>query len=184
MEEQKSRNYFIDKSFQNKFIIKFASIVVISSLVIGSVLFFLLKHFTLVSTQNIHSVAPMNPSTFLLPVIMETVSIIIALTGFSIIFITIFTWHKIDGPLFRFNKELAKLKEGNLKVNFTTRKHDQLKELSVSLTDMSAVLIGKHSELKKKVAELKDCLQAAGGNKEAALKKADELEEVLNYFKV
>jgi methyl-accepting chemotaxis protein len=114
---------------------------------------------------------------------METISIVIALAGLSVIFLTVLTWHRIEGPLFRLNKELGKLKDGDLKVNFATRSNDQLKELSTSLTDMSAVLIAKHLELKKKIGELKDSLRNVSEDKEAVLKKANELEEILSYFK-
>ncbi|MGA2775038.1 MAG: methyl-accepting chemotaxis protein [Candidatus Omnitrophota bacterium] len=183
MEDYKRRNYFIDKSFQTKFIVKFSIIVVVSSLVIGTLLFFLLKYFTIVTTENIHATAVRSTPNFILPVVMETISIVIALAGLSVIFLTVLTWHRIEGPLFRLNKELGKLKDGDLKVNFATRSNDQLKELSTSLTDMSAVLIAKHLELKKKIGELKDSLRNVSEDKEAVLKKANELEEILSYFK-
>ncbi|MFA5275386.1 MAG: hypothetical protein WC417_00625 [Candidatus Omnitrophota bacterium] len=183
MEENKRKNYFIDRSFQTKFIVKFSIVVVAASLLIGTLVFFLLKNFSAVATENIHAAAVRSAPDFILPVVLETISIVIALTGLSVIFLTVLTWHRIEGPLFRVNKEIGKLKEGDLKVNFTTRSKDQLKGLSTSLTEMSGILLAKHSELKKKIGELKNSLQNAGENKEAILKKVNELEEILNYFK-
>jgi methyl-accepting chemotaxis protein len=183
MEDFKRRSYFIDKTFQTKFIVKFSLIVVIASLFIGGFLFFLLKHFTVVATENISSAALRTPPDFIIPVVMETISIVIALAALSVIFLTVFTWHKIDGPLFRLNNEIKKLKDGDLKANFTIRSSDQLKELSTSLTEMSGSWAARHSALKKKIGELKVSLQDTGESKEAVLKKINELEEILSYFK-
>ena len=52
MENNKRRNYFIDKSFQTKFIIKFCMIVMVSSLLIGVFLFFLSRNLTTVAIEN------------------------------------------------------------------------------------------------------------------------------------
>jgi len=185
MDDFKRRNYFIDKTFETKFIVKFSIIVVVASLVIGGILFFMLRHFNILSTQNISSAALKNQTpSFIIPVVMETISIVIALTGLSVIFLTVFTWHKIDGPLFRINNEIKKLTDGNLKANFTIRSTDQLKELAASLTEMTGSWAAKHSELKRKLSELKSSLDSLGVNKEAVLKKINELEEALNYFKI
>jgi methyl-accepting chemotaxis protein len=51
----------------------------------------------------------------------------------SIIILGIFITHRVAGPLFRINKELTKLTEGNFDVNFTLRKKDELKPIAEKL---------------------------------------------------
>ena len=76
------------------------------------------------------------------------------------------------------------MKNGNMNLDFRTRKADQLQELANSLADMSKSLTGKHTALKVKFKELKDCAANAGTDKSAIIKKIGEVEEVLNYFKI
>jgi len=181
MEKYKRRHYFIDKRFQAEFIVKFCAIVLFSSFAIGVLLFFLLKSSTTVAIENAR-VTVKSTSDFILPIVTEILLIVAALSAASVAVLTLFFSHKIVGPLYRLKKEAEKIKDGDLKANFTTRKDDQLKELSAVLTEMDNVLISKHSDLKKKAGELKGSLQ--DGDKGSALKKIEELEELLSYFKI
>jgi len=183
MEYHKRRNYFIDKNFQTKFIVKFCLVVIFSSLAIGSLLFVLLKSFTTVAIENIH-VTVKSTSDFILPIVIEILLIVSVLSALCVVMLTLFASHKISGPLYRLKKEVEKIKEGDLRANFTTRKNDQLKELSVTFTDMDRVLIAKYSELKEKIEELKKSLDKQGESKRESLEKIRELEEALNYFKI
>ena len=45
----------------------------------------------------------------------------------------IFITHRIAGPLFRLNRELSKLVEGDTEVNFSLRKRDELKPIAEKL---------------------------------------------------
>ena len=86
--------------------------------------------------------------------LIETLSIVFAFSALSVVALTLFVSHKISGPLYRLTKEIEKIKEGDLKANFTTRKNDQLKGLSVAFAEMSGTLVLKYSELKGKIEEL------------------------------
>lgn len=182
MEKFKRRNYFIDKSFQTKFIIKFCVIAIISSLVIGASIFYLSMKFTTVAIENAHVIVK-STSDFILPAIIETIALVTLFSALSVIILTLFTSHKIAGPLYRLKKDVELFKGGSLNIDFRTRHTDQLKDLAGSLSEMSKVLSEKHAGLKTKLAELKELLQKPGEDKTAVMRKLAELESVVNYFK-
>ena len=183
MEKYRRRNYFIDKSFQTKFILKFCLIVILSSITIAILLFILSRNFTTVAIENAH-VTVKSTTSFLAPIIIETLSLVTVFSAICVIMLTLFVSHKIAGPLYRLKKEIDEMKNGNMNLDFRTRKADQVQELANSLADMSKSLTGKHAALKVKFKELKDCAANAGTDKSAIIKKIGEVEEVLNYFKI
>ncbi len=183
MENIRRRILFIDKDFQAKFIAKFCMIVVISSVLVVALLLFLSKNFTTVAIENTQVVVK-NTSDFILPIIIETVSIVTVFTALAVIILTLLVSHKIAGPLYRLKKEIDVFKAGYLAANFKTRKSDQLKELAASLCEMGNSLASKHIELKNKLAGLKASLQNPDDDKGAILRKLNELEQVLSYFKI
>ena len=177
------KNYFIDKDFQSKFIIKFCSIVIVSSLLIGVILFYSSRGFTTVAMEGSRVIVK-RTSDLILPIIIETLLLVTVFSAVWAILLTLFTSHKIAGPLYRLKKEIDNLKNGNLNANFRTRKSDQLQNLARSLTDMGEVLDKKHAELRKKLTELRVSLDKAVLDKDTITKKLSELEETLNYFKI
>ena len=164
MEKYRRRNYFIDKSFQTKFILKFCLIVILSSITIAILLFILSRNFTTVAIENAHVIVK-GTSSFLAPIIIETLSLVTVFSAICVIILTLFVSHKIAGPLYRLKKEIDEMKNGNMNLDFRTRKADQLQELANSLADMSKSLMGKHAALKVKLKELKDCAANAGDRK-------------------
>ena len=183
MEKGRRRNYFIDKPFQTKFIIKFCAIVIVSSMIIGASLFYLSRGFTTVAIESAHVIVK-STSDFMLPI---TVEILILATVFSavlVILLTLLTSHKIAGPLYRLKKDIEAFKNGQLNLSFKTRKTDQLQEMAEALSEMSIALTGKHMELKNKLADLKSSLQKPDADKDAVIRKLNELESYLSYFKI
>ncbi len=183
MEKFRRRNYFIDKNFQTRFIIKFCVIVMLSSLVIGVSLFYLSRNFTTVAIENAH-VTVKSTSDFMLPIVAQTLILVTLLSAVSVALLTMFTSHKIAGPLYRLKKEIEEFKNGQLNLSFRTRSTDQLKDLSDSLADMSKTLSEKHLALKGKMTELKDSLQKPGVARDTIMSKLCELESIINYFKI
>jgi len=183
MEKFRRKNYFIDKKFQARFIIKFCVIVILSSLVIGASLLYLSRNFTTVAIENAH-VTVKNTADFMLPIVAETLILVTILSAVSVIALTLFTSHKIAGPLYRLKKEIEEFKNGQLSLSFRTRNTDQLKDLSEALAEMSKVLGAKHLALKGKMAELKESLKSPGTDHGAILSKLGELESIINYFKI
>ena len=84
MEKWQRKNYFIDKDFQTKFIIKFCVIVIMSSVIIGATIFYLSTNFTTVAIEDVHVVAK-KTSDFMLPIIAETLFWVTLLSAISVI---------------------------------------------------------------------------------------------------
>lgn len=174
---QKRKKYFIEKDFQSRFILKFCLIVIISTITVGLLLFFFSRGSTTVAIENTKIVAK-NTADFMLPLILSTLIIVTVFSAFSVGLLSLLYSHKIAGPLYRLNKEIAKFGEGNLSVNFTIRSGDQLKELASSLENMASNLRGKIATLKEKCNEAYALLEQSG-----AKDKVRDIKEILGFFK-
>lgn len=179
--EIKRRNYFIDRDFQAKFIIKFCAIVLASSLVITLIVISLSQNFTTVAVRNARVVVDRAPD-FLFPIFATTVATVFVFTAIAVIILTLLTSHKIAGPLYRLKREIVAFSGGDLAANFRTRHNDQLQDLAKTLADMGDTMKQRHKNIKNRVSELLDLVQK--DDKEGMRQKLLELEEELNYFKV
>jgi methyl-accepting chemotaxis protein len=184
----KRKKYFIDKEFQTKFIMRFCLVVLISSMAIGWLLFYLSRGSTTVAIENT-KVMVKPTADFILPQLIATLLIVTVFSSLVVIIMTLFASHKISGPLYRLNKEIELLKAGDLTSSFTIRNKDQLKDLADNLGGMCDTLREKHKDLKAKSAALKKYLEArnytiAGDEKEDFVSRLDEIIDILGYFKV
>lgn len=179
--DYKRRNYFIDKKFQTRFIIRFAVIVLLSSIVIGTSVLYLSRDFTTVAIEDARVIVK-NTADFMLPVLAQTILVVTVFSAVAVIILTMYTSHKIAGPLYRIRREIMALKEGNLNANFRTRHDDQLQELAGALLEMTGAMRRRHQDLKAKLLQLKDC--ARGADKDAVNRAINELEQLLDYYKI
>ena len=88
------KNYFIEKSFQTKFILKFCTLVVIGALLTISIVYFFAMRSTTVAIVN-SSVVVKTTADFLLPALLQTVAVVMILIGLATIIVTLFTSHQI-----------------------------------------------------------------------------------------
>lgn len=177
------RNYFIDKKFQTKFIVKFCIIVILAAIAIGFSLFFLSGNSTTVAIENT-KVKVMTTADFIFPFILQTVIVVTAFTAFLVILLTLFVSHKIAGPLFRLKREIDKLRDADFNANFQTRTSDQLKDLSYSLTSMSNSLRDKMTAIKLDVSDAKKALDNVSfDGKKQVEDKIKRIESILAAFK-
>ena len=183
MEKWRRKNYFIEKNFQTRFIMRFCAIVITSSLLIIWLLFILSVNFTTVAIENAHVIVK-RTSDFMLPIVIQTVMVVTAFSAFAVIALTLFTSHKIAGPVYRLKIEIEKFKNGNLSANFKTRSSDQLQDLALSLSDMGQVIGKQHLEIRSKFEQLQKCLGSPNPDKNAIIKYLDELEQSISYFKI
>ena len=172
----KRRNYFIDRDFQARFIIKFCLLVVLSGVIITGMLYFIGKKSTTVAIND-SRVLVHSTSDFLLPVLIQTVLVVMVILGVATIIVTLLFSHKIAGPLFRFRKAIEGVKLGNLSANFHLRNYDQLKELSDEVNAMIDKTREQIDLIKGDVVKLK----AKKGN--ISEQELEELNNKINYFK-
>ena len=138
-QQYQRRNYFIKKGFQVRFILKFCLLMLLG-IIISTGLLFISSQGTLTSSFKDSRLIIENTSLAILPAIIYTSLITICLLMLATIVVTLFISHKIAGPMFRFEKDLKEIGEGNLTKKVVLRQKDQAAELADSITDMTALL--------------------------------------------
>lgn len=177
---ERRKNYYIKKEFQRNFILKFCSLVVIGALISGAIIY--IKSVSTVTTTFENSrLAIKSTADFILPAILMSSFIVIILTGLATIAITLFTSHKIAGPLYRIEKDAEEIASGNLNTRFHLRGGDEIKALAAKLDDMA-------QSLRLKVAAIKDALaslEASAKDASPETKKSiQDLKETVSKFNV
>lgn len=135
----KRRNFFVKKDYQAKFILKFCLIILVGSIIsTGLVLLFSLG--TLTSSFDHSRLVVTNTATAILPTVILTNIVTLILISVATIAVVLFISHKIAGPLFRFEKELKEIGEGDLTKSIRLRKNDQITDMAENLNTMTANL--------------------------------------------
>ena len=139
MENKKStdkrRIYFIEKSFQARFILRFCTLIVVAGLLTMGILYLFVFRSTTVSIIN-SRVVVRSTADFLLPLLLQTLLIVTILIGLATIVLTLLFSHKIAGPLYRFKKVIENLEQGDFSQDFHIRLNDQLKDLADKFNSM------------------------------------------------
>ena len=138
----KRRHYFVKKEFQFKFILKFCSLILMGAM-ISTGLLFLFSHGTLTTSFQHSKLAIKDTGFAILPAVVYTNLITLGLITIATILILRFLSHKIAGPLFRFEKELESIREGDLTKKIRLRNKDQMDGMAENLNKMIASLHGK-----------------------------------------
>ncbi|HEC68759.1 MAG TPA: HAMP domain-containing protein [Candidatus Omnitrophica bacterium] len=177
MRRIRRKQYFIDKGFQTKFIIKFCLIVILASFLITTLIFLFSKNSTTTAIENTKVIVK-RTSDFILPLLVGVVLIVSVFSSLIVIIVTLFTSHKIAGPLYRLKKEIEAFSQGDFNRDFKIRSSDQLKELSQSLQNMRNLLVERNLRIKTKIEILKGKLEKVNINsKEELLRDLDDLEK-------
>jgi methyl-accepting chemotaxis protein len=98
---------------------------------------------------------------YILPAVFLSSAVVVIVIGLATIFITLFTSHKIAGPLYRIEKDVYEVTGGNLRKEFNLRTGDEVQAIADSLTAMTHTLRDEVDELKKAIVDLEGSL---GGN--------------------
>jgi|GEM_PF-1277805 len=182
------RRYFVDPSFQLKFVLKFCLIVLVSSAVIGTALFFFWHNSTAVMIDGARSWLKPGPDflLFRMAVVLLIVTVFSCLVGMVL---TLLTSHKISGPIYRICREIELVQTGDLTRQFHIRDSDQMKELARSLAEMTQTLRERHLKIGGQCRSVSNFLEEKnlGGSKEdreKLLKMIKEFYEMLSDFKV
>lgn len=189
---KKRRNYFIDKPFQGKFILKFSSLLILAGLLTIAMLYFMAVQATTVSIVNSRVVVT-SAADFILPLLIQTMAVAVILVGMLTIILTLKTSHKIAGPLYRFKRVITDLAKGDFSQNFQIRKLDQLQDLANNLNEMITKTRAELKGLRENFTILKGKLENISEgdiqqSKNAYLKELKnaclELDKIINRFKI
>jgi len=167
------KHYFVKKDFQFRFILKFCLIVLIGAIISTSLLF-LFSQGTLTSSFQQSRLSIKNTALAILPAVIYTNLITLGLIALATIAVTLFVSHRIAGPMFRFEKELKAIEEGDLTKDIRLREKDQI-------TDMAATLNNTIASLHEKVLDIQTGVEHL--IESASKQKAPEgLVEELNHL--
>ena len=93
---------------------------------------------------------------------------------------------KKSGPIFRMNKDIRMIADGDLSVNITLRQKDEFQDTAAELNDMAAnirdrfgLIIDKYADISSSLQELK-----SGEGYDPVLKNIGELEAGISRFRV
>ena len=186
--QYKRKQYFIDKNFQSKFILKFSLVVILASVIIGGLIFYLSTNSTTVAIENT-KITVKRTADFILPIMVHTIVIV---TLFSVIIacgLILLISHKISGPLFRLKREIDLMKTGDLGRDFNIRATDQLKDLALSLNLMCSTLKEKLTESKEQCKSFENFISQKDvsiqkDTKEQILELLNKLKNQLDFFKI
>ena len=151
--ENKRKIVYIKKDFQFKFILKFC-LIVLAGVVISTVLLFLLSQETLTSSFENSRLVIKNTNLAILPAVIITNLITLGIICIAAIFVTLYISHRIAGPMFRFERDLSQIKDGNLNVRINLRKKDQFGDMADSLNHMTQSFHGKISRINNGLDEV------------------------------
>ena len=156
--KNRRRNYFIDRKFQSQFIMKFCLIIIIASLMIGGLTYYFNRQTTTVAFENLKVVVK-STADFILPTVLYILGIVTVLVGIATIAVTLFTSHKIAGPIYRLKIELEKMKNKDLSSAVYLRADDQLKKVAFELDEMRIGFKNSFNILKENWNTIKTNLQ-------------------------
>lgn len=195
--KNRRRSYFIKKSFQANFIIKFCLLVILACAIMGVLAYLLSENTATTSFENLRLVVK-TTSDFILPTLVLSSLVAIVLVCLASVAVTLFISHRIVGPLYRLEKSVAQLGKGDFSVEIKLRKADEVKTLADSINAMAKNLKGPLSlsqdnlrEMEESIAEAEEALKSRGLTETQAedilkpLKRnADKIKQALSYFKV
>ncbi|MEK6655838.1 MAG: HAMP domain-containing protein [Nitrospirota bacterium] len=188
------RNYFIKKGFQARFILRFILVIFLGIMVSSGIVYYLTSkkieeayyrsHIKIASTGEI-----VYPILFTVNII--TVGIIIVIT----IIITLLISHKIAGPLYRIEKSIHEIGEGNLSFKIYLRAKDELITLAEIFNNMMAKLKAKIEKIQDAVNYMDSAVnqwavikkldkKALSKDVTAIRKRVNEIEKVIATFKL
>jgi len=188
----KRKVYFIDKSFQAKFILKFCALVAFGGLLTIGLLYLFAMRSTTVAFVNSRAVVR-TTADFILPVLIQTVAIVVIIVGFATVIVTLFVSHKIAGPLYRFKKVMQDLEKGDFSSDFRVRHLDQLQDLAGTFNNMIKKIREEIKTLKNGFSALKEKSESISESEVSESKRslleelkriAEELNKSSRFFKV
>lgn len=147
------RQFFVKKDYQFKFILKFCLIVLAGSIISTGLIFFFSQG-TLTSSFENSRLVVKNTALAILPAIIYTNIITLLMISLATIVAVLFISHKIAGPMFRFEKELKLIGDGDLTKTIRLRKNDQITDMAESLNEMTVNLHRKTVNIQEGVEKL------------------------------
>ncbi|MCP4690155.1 MAG: methyl-accepting chemotaxis protein [Desulfobacterales bacterium] len=140
------KRYFIKKDYQFNFIMKFC-LLVLAGAILSSGLLFFFSQGTLTSSFENSRLVIKRTSFAIMPMVIYTNLFTLIFITVATIAVVLFISHRIAGPMFRFEKDLKEIAEGNLMKTISLRKKDQFMDMANNFNLMT-------TELRKRILEV------------------------------
>ena len=131
------RQVYVKKDFQFRFILKFCLILLVGVGISTGLLFFFSQD-TLTSSFSHSRLIIRSTAEAMLPAIITTNLISLALIIVTTIIVTLYISHKIAGPIFRLEQELERIGQGDLTTTVALRDNDQMEAFAQRVNAMAA----------------------------------------------
>lgn len=149
----KRKNYFIKKDFQGKFILSYFLNVVIGSIVFAIILSIFSANTLTIIYDNASLQIGATPVILLKKIIIAHWLLIIC-GGILIVAGSMLFTHRVAGPIFKFEKALDEMIEGNFSFNVHLRSKDEAKELQEKINDLTNMLSLRLNRIKNLAEEM------------------------------
>ena len=140
------RQVYVKKEFQFRFILKFC-LILLAGVAISTGLLFFFSQDTLTSSFSHSRLIIRSTAEAMLPAIITTNLISLALIIVTTIIVTLYISHKIAGPIFRLEKELRRIGQGDLTTTVALRDNDQMEAFARQVNAMTAELNQRVTEI-------------------------------------
>ncbi len=147
-------NYWIKKSFQSRFSLRFAVLILVEAALI-SVLFFFISRGTLTTGYHGSEVRVENTAYFFMTAFLMISAIAAVAMALVAMLVFIFFSHRIAGPVYHIQKSLGKIMEGNLTYRVRLRRKDELTDLAEDVNKTAQFLEKKISQMKREISSRK-----------------------------
>ena len=178
------RNYFIKKGFQFNFALKFMVLILLEAALIAGLFMQISGNTLTTGYANSKLTIESTRNFFLWPVLLIVLitAIGIGLAGMAIF---ILLSHRIAGPLYRFEKDLGDMGNGDLTKRIFLRKTDQLTEVKEALNKFIGNIDMRMGKVKSALSELKALTDKVESGNSASIQNAvKKLKEEMDSFKV
>jgi methyl-accepting chemotaxis protein len=188
------RNYFIKKDLQGKYIFSFFVFVVLGS-ILFTIIFSLLSADTLTIVYENSNIKIGKTPLMLVREILSAHWIFIITGGLVVVILSMFLTHRFAGPLFRFEKSVEEMINGNFNFQIRLRSKDEGKELAAKMNQFITIMSITLKEMKQVTANMEETLadtsmvmeetdscKGALGNMRKAQGFNKQLHDILNRF--
>lgn len=169
--------HMVKMQFQRDFILKFCMIIICSALILTGVVYALSVSSTTTVFENSRLVIK-STADFLLPLLLLSSLVAIIAAGALTIIFTLVISHRIAGPLYRLEKDITEVNNGNLNMEIRVRKDDELQDLAKSLNQMLKIINNTVSVISKEIIDIP--VSALSGKDQQHLENA---KNILKKFK-
>ena len=164
---------YIKKDFQFRFILKFC-LILLAGVLISTALLLIFSQDTLTSSFSHSRLVIRSTAEAMLPAIITTNLISLALIIVTTIIVTLYISHKIAGPIFRLENEIKRIGKGDLSATIALRSKGQMLEFAQRVNEMTTGLHQRISEIQRQAEAIADAASQSGDTDDIG-DRADQL---------